>query len=128
MFALQPAGGVRASGSGNNAQGSSSQNSAESKPQASTKAEAEPPAKARQGKAVASPAVRRLARGDINIADVPGSGKKGRVLKKDIEGFKSGGQSAATSTDSKPAQQPVATTGGTRTEAIRGVKAAMAKR
>jgi 2-oxoisovalerate dehydrogenase E2 component (dihydrolipoyl transacylase) len=128
LFALQPAGGVQASGSGNNAQGSSSQKSEESKPQASTKAEAEPPAKARQGKAIASPAVRRLAReNDINIADVSGSGKKGRVLKKDIEGFKSGGQSATTSTDSKPAQQPVATTGGTRTEAIRGVKAAMAK-
>ncbi|ASG65469.1 dihydrolipoamide acetyltransferase [Idiomarina piscisalsi] len=128
LFALQPAGGVQASGSGNNAQSSSSQNSAESKPQASTKAEAEPPAKARQGKAIASPAVRRLAReNDINIADVPGSGKKGRVLKKDIEGFKSGDQRSTASTDSKPAQQPVATTGGTRTEAIRGVKAAMAK-
>lgn len=128
LFALQPAGGVQSSASGKNAQSSSSQNSAESKPQTSTKAEAEPPAKARQGKAIASPAVRRLAReNDINIADVPGSGKKGRVLKKDIEGFKSGDQSSAASTDSKPAQQPVATTGGTRTEAIRGVKAAMAK-
>ncbi|MFD2633170.1 dihydrolipoyllysine-residue acetyltransferase [Idiomarina piscisalsi] len=128
LFALQPAGGAQASGSGETASGSSSQNSAESKPQAAAKAEAEPPVNARQGKAIASPAVRRLAReNDINIADVPGSGKKGRVLKKDIEAFKSGGQSAATSTDSKPTQQPAATSGGTRTEAIRGVKAAMAK-
>lgn len=128
LFALQPAGGVQASVSGETASVSSSQNSAESKPQAAAKAEAEPPAKARQGKAIASPAVRRLAReNDISIADVPGSGKKGRVLKKDIEAFKSGSQSAATSTDSKPTQQPAATSGGTRTEAIRGVKAAMAK-
>ena len=132
LFALQPAGGVQASVSGETASGSASQNSAESKPQAAAKAEAEPPAKARQGKAIASPAVRRLAReNDINIADVSGSGKKGRVLKKDIEAFKSGdnvARASGTSTDAATsANAGASTSGGTRTEAIRGVKAAMAK-
>lgn len=125
LFALQPAGGVQSSGSN----APQSHVEPESKtPSSDTKADAEPPVKARQGKAVASPAVRRLAReNDINIADVPGSGKKGRVLKKDIEAFKSGGGDTQGRTDSQPTRQPVATAGGTRTEAIRGVKAAMAK-
>ena len=132
LFALQSAGGAQASGSGETASGSASQNSAESKPQATAKAEAEPPAKARQGKAIASPAVRRLAReNDINIADVSGSGKKGRVLKKDIEAFKSGDNVARASGSSNnadvSANAATSTSGGTRTEAIRGVKAAMAK-
>ncbi|MCK7459995.1 dihydrolipoyllysine-residue acetyltransferase [Idiomarina aminovorans] len=125
LFALQPAGGVSTSDSDD------SQSRSDSKPQAESsnaKAEAEPPAKARQGKAIASPAVRRLAReSDINIAEVAGSGKKGRVLKQDIEAFKSGDQTSQTTADSQQPQKAVATSGGTRTEAIRGVKAAMAK-
>jgi 2-oxoisovalerate dehydrogenase E2 component (dihydrolipoyl transacylase) len=124
LFALKPAGGVQESDSN----APQSHVEPESKtPSSDSKAEAEPPAKARQGKAIASPAVRRLAReNDINIAEVSGSGKKGRVLKQDIEAFKSGDQKAQTTTDSQPSQK-TATTGGTRTEAIRGVKAAMAK-
>ncbi len=87
----------------------------------------------RQGKALASPAVRRLARElNIDIATVPGSGKKGRVMKQDIHDFVSGKAVAPTVAASSPAIQPVAapaatTVGGTRVEPIRGVKAAMAK-
>lgn len=83
-----------------------------------------------QGKALASPAVRRLAREkNINIASVKGSGKKGRVLKQDIESH----LVADSSTDKTNTQisqsvssvnQPV---GGMRVEPIRGIKAAMAK-
>ena len=74
------------------------------------------------GKAVASPAVRRVARElNVDIHEIPGSGKKGRVYKEDVVSFnEQGGKIAA----------PVATTstkGGTRTEAIRGIKAVMAK-
>ena len=71
------------------------------------------------GKALASPAVRRLAREQgINIAEVPGSGAKGRVMKEDIKRFVDGDSRAETKTGP---------TGVTRTEPIRGIKAAMAK-
>lgn len=86
--------------------------------------EAEPPKVAAKGKALASPAVRRLAREmNIDISQVPGSGKKGRVMKEDLHAFNS---APAESVAEAPTAQPVAT-GGKRTEAIRGIKAAMAK-
>ena len=100
-------------------------------PVAEVKSEADA-APVRQGKALASPAVRRLAReANIDIALVPGSGKKGRVMKEDIRAYIEGG-SKSTVPASKPstavsASAPVVTTGGTRVEPIRGVKAAMAK-
>ena len=75
--------------------------------------------KATNGKALASPAVRRVARElDVNIHDVAGSGKKGRVYKDDVLAFSQDG--VAVPVHGKPS-------GGTRTEAIRGVKAVMAK-
>ncbi|TMP30110.1 dihydrolipoamide acetyltransferase [Pseudoalteromonas rubra] len=82
-------------------------------------------------KAVASPAVRRRAREmDIDITQVPGSGKNGRVFKEDLERFAQGGTVAAQSTTPAQTEQstpaPVAS-GGTRIESIRGMKAAMAK-
>ena len=89
--------------------------------------------KHRQGKAIASPAVRRRAREmDIDISLVSGSGKKGRVLKDDLLRYQSESAVAETQstspttavTSSLPAN---AVSGGTRTEAIRGIKAAMAK-
>ncbi|MDK2593753.1 dihydrolipoyllysine-residue acetyltransferase [Pseudoalteromonas obscura] len=83
------------------------------------------------GKAVASPAVRRRAREmDIDIRLVPGSGKNGRVYKEDLEKFlKQGAVPAVATTEPKSPVAPVATpsVGGTRVEPIRGMKAAMAK-
>ncbi|GGP64788.1 dihydrolipoyllysine-residue acetyltransferase [Shewanella saliphila] len=88
-----------------------------------------------QGKALASPAVRRMARSlDINIALVVGSGKNGRVYKEDIERHQqSGAQPTVTTT--APAASNVSTTevatisqsGADRVEPIKGVKAVMAK-
>ncbi len=77
-------------------------------------------AKKDTGKALASPAVRRLARElEIDLSQIAGSGDKGRVLKADL---------IATSS---PSVQSIAvtpvTTGGKRVEPIRGVQAAMAK-
>jgi len=70
------------------------------------------------GKAIASPAVRRVARElDVNIGEVTGSGKKGRVYKEDVVSFEQGGASVSV-------QSQVPTT---RTEPIRGIKAVMAK-
>ena len=96
------------------------------KPQAG---QAEAPTAARQGKAIASPAVRRRARElEVDISQVPGSGAKGRVMKADVEGFVSG--SRVESKDSKVVSNQAkagSDTGGSRTEAIRGVKAVMAK-
>ncbi len=71
------------------------------------------------GKALASPAVRRVARElDVNIHEVEGSGKKGRVYKEDVLAFSEQGE-LTTSTGYS--------LGGKRTEAIRGIKAVMAK-
>ncbi len=68
-------------------------------------------------KALASPAVRRVARElDINIHQVPGSGKKGRVYKDDVLAFSQGEQSLT----------KLVSTPSTHSEPIRGIKAAMA--
>ncbi|XOV78339.1 MAG: dihydrolipoyllysine-residue acetyltransferase [Aestuariibacter sp.] len=80
----------------------------------------------RQGKALASPAVRRLAREkNIDIAKVPGSGKKGRVMKEDIHAFVNKGPTATQTQVTPAAKQPVE--GGIRVEPLKGIKAAMAK-
>lgn len=82
--------------------------------------------KIKTSKALASPAVRRLAKElEVDISKVAGSGDKGRVLKHDL--------TAA----SLPEIQPVvvsgvtqitrSSTGGKRVEPIRGIQAAMAK-
>ncbi|MGB1261493.1 MAG: dihydrolipoyllysine-residue acetyltransferase [Cognaticolwellia sp.] len=75
-------------------------------------------------KAVASPAVRRVARElNVNIHQVPGSGKKGRVYKEDVLAFNDAPQVSTTSTAAVASN----VTGGTRVEPIRGIKAVMAK-
>ncbi|RDE22505.1 dihydrolipoyllysine-residue acetyltransferase [Motiliproteus coralliicola] len=86
----------------------------------------------RSGKALASPAVRRIAREyQIDIAQVPGSGKNGRVLKEDIVRFQQGGgasQPANVESAAKSVVQPVAAPQGeVRVEPIKGIKAAMAR-
>ncbi|KZN36560.1 dihydrolipoamide acetyltransferase [Pseudoalteromonas luteoviolacea S2607] len=89
--------------------------------------------KAVTGKAVASPAVRRRAREmDIDIRLVAGSGKNGRVYKEDLEKYLQGDNTSAPLgvAPEKEVPAPQAATvssGGTRVEPIRGMKAAMAK-
>ncbi|KZN59764.1 dihydrolipoyllysine-residue acetyltransferase [Pseudoalteromonas luteoviolacea] len=89
--------------------------------------------KAVTGKAVASPAVRRRAREmDIDIRLVAGSGKNGRVYKEDLEKYLQGDKTSAPLgvAPEKEVPAPQAATvssGGTRVEPIRGMKAAMAK-
>ena len=81
-------------------------------------------------KAVASPAVRRVARElNINIHQVPGSGKKGRVYKEDVVSFKNGenNQPAATVAVNSTETSSSTALGNTRVEPIRGIKAVMAK-
>tara|TARA_R110002153_G_scaffold99102_4_gene234371 strand:- start:24948 stop:26177 length:1230 start_codon:yes stop_codon:yes gene_type:complete len=76
--------------------------------------------KPESGKALASPAVRRLARElDIDLSKIAGSGDKGRVLKDDL--------SASSSPIAQSAAVIPVTTGGKRVEPIRGIQAAMAK-
>jgi 2-oxoisovalerate dehydrogenase E2 component (dihydrolipoyl transacylase) len=73
-------------------------------------------------KAVASPAVRRVARElNVNIHQVPGSGKKGRVYKEDILAFNEAPQASSAAIVTSSAA------GGKRVEPIRGIKAVMAK-
>jgi len=81
------------------------------------------------GKALASPAVRRVARElAVNIHQVVGSGKKGRVYKEDVVNFANGEQTnLATNSDVNTIATANTTEGSTRVEPIRGIKAVMAK-
>jgi len=83
------------------------------------------------GKALASPAVRRLARElSVDLAKVQGSGDKGRVYKDDVKAFAEGTvkPAAATKTEvtsTAPAQGSAQA--ADRVEPIKGIKAAMAR-
>jgi 2-oxoisovalerate dehydrogenase E2 component (dihydrolipoyl transacylase) len=85
---------------------------------------------AASGKALASPAVRRLARElSIDLTKVPGSGDKGRVYKEDVRAFAKGKveqQAVVKSvvTTTVPASMA---SGGKRVEPIKGIKAVMAR-
>lgn len=71
------------------------------------------------GKALATPAVRRLARElDLDLSQIEGSGKDGRVLKEDLLPYQKGerGQTAPLDVASQDRREP-----------IKGVQAAMAK-
>lgn len=73
------------------------------------------------GKALASPAVRRMARElDVDITCINGSGDKGRVLKSDLTALSN------IQVNTAKANTPV-NLGGKRKEVIRGIKAAMVK-
>ncbi|QNV05544.1 dihydrolipoyllysine-residue acetyltransferase [Shewanella algae] len=83
-----------------------------------------------QGKALASPAVRRMARSlDVDIAKVPGSGKNGRVYKEDIERFLKGAtpQAQTQTLPQSQVQTGAAATANDRVEPIKGVRAVMAR-
>ncbi|WP_334062116.1 dihydrolipoyllysine-residue acetyltransferase [Alteromonas genovensis] len=96
------------------------------------------------GKVLASPAVRRIAReNDIDLLNVSGSGKKGRILKSDVLGSTSASASASergqsvsgkdTTSTEAPANKTSTSavqstvTGTTRVEKVRGIQSAMAK-
>jgi 2-oxoisovalerate dehydrogenase E2 component (dihydrolipoyl transacylase) len=82
-----------------------------------------PVTKKGNGKALASPAVRRVARElNVDIHEVPGTGKKGRVYKDDVVVFNNTPIVADTANITA-----ISATGGKRVEAIRGIKAVMAK-
>jgi len=84
----------------------------------SNESSVEPVQEAVKGKAIASPAVRRAARElDVNISEVTGSGKKGRVYKDDVVAFEQDSNLVPTALSISP----------TRVEPIRGIKAVMAK-
>ena len=81
-----------------------------------------------KGKAVASPAVRRVARElSVNISEVPGSGKKGRVYKEDVVSFEQGGNTVAVQVQSPSARIEPSYVEAIYTEEIKGIKAVMAK-
>lgn len=77
------------------------------------------------GRIPASPAVRRLLREhDLDLAEVPGSGKDGRVLKEDITAWLASDMPSSDSPQARVGQRQDAI----RREPMRGVRAAMAKR
>lgn len=110
-------------------------------PVAVSKAPAANSAAAKGIKALASPAVRRLARElGIDIQLVPGSGDKGRVFKDDVHAFAKGGAAAQSGTVVTTTADATSATANTavntaqasnvasnRVEPIRGIKAAMAR-
>lgn len=76
------------------------------------------------GKAIASPAVRRLAReSNIELSKVMGSGKNGRIMKQDLENF----DACQVSPQQISNLSLVPETNQDRVEPIKGVKAVMAK-
>lgn len=96
------------------------------------------------GKVLASPAVRRIAREkDIDLLNVSGSGKKGRILKSDVLESTSASTSSSESSQSVSGEGATSTaapakksstsavqnnvTGSTRVEKVRGIQSAMAK-
>jgi 2-oxoisovalerate dehydrogenase E2 component (dihydrolipoyl transacylase) len=81
-------------------------------------------------KALASPAVRRLARElEVDLTQVAGSGDKGRVLKNDLMDVSSSAVQSITAVNQSDQVSQVShiTSGGKRVEPIRGIQAAMAK-
>ncbi|KJZ13768.1 dihydrolipoamide acetyltransferase [Marinomonas sp. S3726] len=93
-------------------------------PQTVPDSETQISALANTGKAIASPAVRRLAReNNIEISQVVGSGKNGRVMKQDL--FNNMQEPALLDNPQTLSIVPDSKTN--RTEAIKGVKAVMAK-
>jgi len=93
-------------------------------PQTVPDSETQISALANTGKAIASPAVRRLAReNNIEISQVVGSGKNGRVMKQDL--FNNMQEPAQLDNPQTLSIVPDSKTN--RTEAIKGVKAVMAK-
>ena len=89
-----------------------------------------------EGKVLASPAVRRVAREhNIDLSGVTGSGKKGRILKADVISLNANNSNAkakelnetSTATAQGSTITPTSTSGGVRVEKVRGIQAAMAK-
>lgn len=81
-------------------------------------------------KALTTPAVRRLARENaVDLGQVPATGKNGRILKEDMLNFLSGAPAtgAPTASSTPASTKPVAAAVGDRVEAIKGVKAVMAR-
>lgn len=77
-------------------------------------------------KALTTPAVRRIAReNNVDLAQVPASGKNGRILKEDMLNFLSGDTPAATAPATPTAAAPAVA--GDRIEPIKGIKAVMAR-
>ncbi|WP_336366195.1 2-oxo acid dehydrogenase subunit E2 [Marinobacter sp. C2H3] len=82
-----------------------------------------------QPRVPASPAVRRLVREhQLALADIPGSGKDGRVLKADVLAHLEQPQGAGTQTAAETSPRRPSAGLEARVEPIRGMKAAMAKR
>ncbi|WP_213994910.1 dihydrolipoyllysine-residue acetyltransferase [Arsukibacterium sp.] len=85
------------------------------------------------GKALASPAVRRLARElSIDLSKVQGSGDKGRVYKDDVKAYANGsaaqaGKSKSATTTETQAASSTQLAAADRVEPIKGIKAAMAR-
>ena len=117
----------------------SSQQSAQVAPSKFSDGEYEPPI-AIEGKVLASPAVRRVAREkNIDLSSVEGSGKKGRILKSDVLNLQHSNvdTSSQNSTSSAPSSSTAekgdlnststVLKGSVRTEKVRGIQAAMAK-
>jgi len=117
----------------------SSQQTTQVAPSKFSDGEYEPPI-AIEGKVLASPAVRRVAREkNIDLSTVEGSGKKGRILKSDVlnlqhsnvdtssQNTSSSAPSSSTAEQGDSNSTSTVLKGSVRTEKVRGIQAAMAK-
>lgn len=131
LFAMQIAG---QAGAASAAPQESSPQQSSAEQYVSLSANAASASAAANGKALASPAVRRLARElNIDLSKVNGSGDKGRVYKEDVKAFADGTNQPTTrstsSTGTAVQTQSVtaAVANADRVEPIKGIKAAMAR-
>lgn len=116
---------IKVAGSGNATPASSAVEAKPAQASASAAKVEAPAVKPNGKKAVASPAVRRMAREmNIDITQVQGSGAKGRVYKDDLKAHQQGGAVPANVTAASTASVQTAEN---RVEPIKGIKAAMAK-
>lgn len=103
--------------------------SAAAAPPAGATGQAEVPAVAAKGKAIASPAVRRLAREmGVDITQISGSGPKGRVFKQDLTAAKTQTvQSPAPAVQQAPVSDNGLPVGVNKVEKVSGIRAAMVR-
>jgi pyruvate dehydrogenase E2 component (dihydrolipoamide acetyltransferase) len=76
------------------------------KDQGTAPAAAQKSDKSKGGRVIAMPSVRKYARdNDVDIHEVEGSGRNGRILKEDVDAFMSGGQQPAEGQESAASQE-----------------------
>lgn len=126
LFAIE----VAASASAPDTAQATSVSPSSQQPATTTAADASEPRRSGKKRVLASPAVRRVARElGVDLQQVQGSGKKGRIYKEDVLAFHRGEQQSPAPAPQTAIQEPAhgQAQSAIRVEPIKGVRAAMAR-